>query len=91
RFSGGTKGASIGHISPEASEGGLIAIVKEKDEIIINIPDKKIELNISDQEIETRFKSYEKPEPKIKHGYLARYARQVTSAADGAIFKQENK
>ncbi len=87
RFSGGTKGASIGHISPEASEGGLIAIVKENDEIIINIPDKKIELNLSDQEIETRFKNFKKPEPKIKHGYLARYAKQVTSAANGAIFK----
>ncbi|MCD4742031.1 MAG: dihydroxy-acid dehydratase, partial [Desulfobacteraceae bacterium] len=87
RFSGGTKGASIGHISPEASEGGLIAIVKENDEIIINIPDKKIELNISDEQIEARFKNFKKPEPKIQHGYLARYARQVTSAANGAIYK----
>lgn len=89
RFSGGTKGASIGHISPEASEGGLIAVVQENDEIIINIPDKKIALNISDQEIKTRFDTFKKPEPKIKHGYLARYARQVTSAANGAIFKNE--
>jgi dihydroxy-acid dehydratase len=88
RFSGGTKGASIGHISPEASEGGMIAIVQENDEIIINIPDKKIELNLSDQEIETRFKNFKKPEPKIKHGYLARYATQVTSAANGAIFRK---
>ena len=90
RFSGGTKGASIGHISPEASEGGIIAVVQENDEIIINIPDKEITLNISDQEIETRLKNLKKPEPKIKHGYLARYAKQVTSAANGAIFKKEN-
>jgi dihydroxy-acid dehydratase len=91
RFSGGTKGASIGHISPEASEGGLIAIVQNNDEIIINIPDKKIELNLSDQEIEKRYKDFIKPEPKIKHGYLARYATQVTSAANGAIFKKREE
>ncbi len=91
RFSGGTKGASIGHISPEASEKGLIAIVKENDEIIINIPDKTIELKISDNEIKKRFKKYIKPEPKIKHGYLARYANQVTSAANGAIFKKQGE
>ncbi len=88
RFSGGTKGAAIGHISPEASEGGVIAIVQENDEIIINIPDKSIELNVTDQEIKTRLKNFKKPEPKIKHGYLARYAEQVTSAANGAIFKK---
>jgi len=88
RFSGGTKGAAIGHISPEASEGGVIAIVQENDEIIINIPGKSIELNVTDQEIKTRLKNFKKPEPKIKHGYLARYAEQVTSAANGAIFKK---
>ena len=90
RFSGGTKGAAIGHISPEASEDGVIAIIQENDEIVINIPDKTIELKCTNQEIESRFKNLIKPEPKIKHGFLARYAKQVTSAANGAIFQTSN-
>ncbi len=89
RFSGGTRGAAIGHISPEASQGGPIAIIEENDEIIIDIPGKKLELNITDQEIKTRLKNLKKPEPKIKKGYLARYAKQVSSAANGAIFKKQ--
>ncbi|RLB90189.1 MAG: dihydroxy-acid dehydratase, partial [Deltaproteobacteria bacterium] len=87
RFSGGTKGASIGHVSPEATQGGLIAIVQEKDEIRINIPSKQIELMVSEQEIAKRFTQWEKPVPKIKKGYMARYARMVSSAGNGAIFK----
>jgi len=87
RFSGGTKGASIGHVSPEATQGGLIAIVQEKDEIRINIPSKQIELMVSEQEIAKRFTQWEKPAPKIKKGYMARYARMVSSAGNGAIFK----
>ena len=87
RFSGGTKGASIGHISPEAADGGLIAIVQENDPIKIDIPAKSIELMVPDDEIARRFSSWSKPEPKIKHGYMARYARLVSSAGDGAIFK----
>ncbi len=87
RFSGGSRGASIGHISPEAAEGGLIAVIKENDPIKINIPEKTLELMVDDQEIKARFKEWQKPEPKIKKGYMARYARQVSSAGHGAVFK----
>ncbi len=87
RFSGGTKGASIGHISPEAAEGGLIAVIEENDQIKIDIPSKTIELLVSQDEIENRFSKWQKPEPKIKKGYMARYARMVSSAGNGAIFK----
>ncbi len=86
RFSGGSKGASIGHISPEAAEGGLIAIVKENDQIKIDIPAKTIELLVVEKQIATRFAQWKKPEPKIKTGYMARYARMVSSAGNGAIF-----
>ena len=87
RFSGGTKGASIGHISPEAAQGGLIAIIEESDPIKIDIPSKTIELLISKEEIAKRFSGWSKPEPKIKTGYMARYAKMVSSAGNGAIFK----
>ncbi len=87
RFSGGTKGASIGHISPEAAQGGLIAIIEESDQIKIDIPSKTIELLISKEEIAKRFSGWRKPEPKIKTGYMARYAKMVSSAGNGAIFK----
>lgn len=87
RFSGGTKGASIGHVSPEATQGGLIAVVNENDQIKIDIPNKTIELLVSKDEINNRFSKWEKPEPKIKTGYMARYARMVSSAGNGAIFK----
>lgn len=87
RFSGGTKGACIGHVSPEAAQGGLIAIVKENDQIKINIKNKTIELLVSEKEIKKRFTTWKKPEPKIKTGYMARYAQMVSSACDGAIFK----
>jgi len=87
RFSGGTKGASIGHISPEAAQGGLIAIIEESDQIKIDIPSKSIELLISKEEIAKRFSDWRKPEPKIKTGYMARYAKMVSSAGNGAIFK----
>ncbi|MCP3944592.1 MAG: dihydroxy-acid dehydratase [Desulfobacteraceae bacterium] len=87
RFSGGTKGASIGHISPEAAQGGLLAIIEEKDEIRIDIPSKTIELMVSQEEIAQRFTKWKKPEPKIKKGYMARYAKMVSSAGNGAIFK----
>ena len=87
RFSGATRGASIGHISPEAQAGGPICIVKEGDLIEINIPERKINLLISDEEIKERMKNWNPPETKIKEGYLARYARLVTSAAKGAVLK----
>ncbi len=87
RFSGATKGASIGHVSPEAAQGGLMAIVEEGDQIKIDIPAKSIELMVSEEVIKARFESWEKPEPKIKTGYMARYAAMVSSAGNGAIFK----
>ncbi|MCP4670179.1 MAG: dihydroxy-acid dehydratase, partial [Desulfobacula sp.] len=86
RFSGGTKGASIGHISPEAAQGGLIAIIQENDQIKIDIPAKTIELLISKEEIDKRFLKWKKPEPKINTGYMARYAKMVSSAGNGAVF-----
>jgi dihydroxy-acid dehydratase len=85
RFSGGTRGPCIGHVSPEAMEGGPIAIVKNGDRISIDIPKRKIEVLISAQEIKARLAVWKKPQPKIKHGYLSRYAKLVSSAASGAI------
>lgn len=87
RFSGGTQGAAIGHISPEAAEGGPIALVKEGDIIAIDIPAKILELKVSDKELEKRRKALKPFTPAITSGYLARYARLVTSASTGAIFK----
>jgi len=87
RFSGATRGASIGHVSPEAALGGNIALVKEGDTISIDIPSCKIELLVSDAELEARRKNWVCPEPRIKTGYLERYARLVTSAAQGAILQ----
>lgn len=87
RFSGGTKGASIGHISPEAMEGGLLAALTEGDIISIDIPAKTIELMVDEETINKRLSVWIRPEPKIKTGYLARYAKQVSSAGNGAVFK----
>ncbi|BAI81124.1 dihydroxy-acid dehydratase [Deferribacter desulfuricans SSM1] len=88
RFSGGTRGPCIGHISPEAAEGGVIGLVEDGDEIYINIPERKIELLVSEEELEKRRRNWVKPEPKIKTGYLYKYALNVSSAAEGAIFKK---
>lgn len=85
RFSGGTRGAAIGHISPEAAHGGPIALIQDGDEIEIDIPNKRVDLKISDEEFEKRRKQWQPPEQKISEGYLARYADRVTSAARGAI------
>lgn len=85
RFSGGTRGAAIGHVSPEAAHGGPIALVQDGDEISIDIPNKRIDLRISTEEFEIRKKLWKQPKPKITEGYLARYAAQVSSAAQGAI------
>jgi len=87
RFSGGSRGAAIGHISPEAQEGGSIAIIKDGDIINIDIPNKKLNVELSQQEIENRLKTWKMPDYKIKEGYLYRYAQQVTSANTGAVFK----
>ncbi len=87
RFSGGTRGPCIGHIAPEAQVGGPLAIVKDGDQVLIDISKKKLELDISKREIENRFLRWSPPEPKVKKGYLARYARLVTSASKGAVFE----
>ncbi len=87
RFSGGTRGAAIGHISPEAMQKGPIAIVQDGDLISIDIPAKKLTLKVSDQEIEERLSKWSPPQPKITHGYMARYARMVSSASEGAVVK----
>ena len=87
RFSGGTRGAAIGHISPEAAEGGPVALVKEGDTIVIDIPKKTITLKVSSDELKKRQKAFKPRPPAIKSGYLARYASLVTSASTGAIFR----
>ncbi|MDD3248893.1 MAG: dihydroxy-acid dehydratase [Smithellaceae bacterium] len=87
RFSGGTQGAAIGHISPEAAEGGPIALVKEGDVIAIDIPAKKLTLKVAGAELEKRRKALKPWRPAITSGYLARYAKMVTSASTGAVFK----
>jgi dihydroxy-acid dehydratase len=87
RFSGGTRGPSIGHISPEAMEGGPIAIVRDGDIINIDIPKRRLDLLISDKEIKERFKKLRPLKPRITRGWLARYAKFVTSASTGAIMK----
>lgn len=87
RFSGATKGASIGHISPEAMAGGPLAIVNEGDIIEIDINNNKINLLVEDEEIKERLKNWKAPEIKIKEGYLSRYAKLVTSASKGAVLE----
>jgi dihydroxy-acid dehydratase len=87
RFSGATKGASIGHISPEAQAGGPICIIEEGDIIEINIPENKIKLLVKDGEIANRMKKWSPPDIKIKEGYLVRYSRLVSSAARGAVLE----
>ena len=87
RFSGATRGASIGHVSPEAASGGNIALVHEGDIISIDINNYSITLKVSDEELSERRKNWKPNEPKIKTGYLARYARLVTSADKGAILE----
>lgn len=87
RFSGATRGIAIGHISPEAAEGGPIAYVKDGDEIIIDLLSRSITVSINSEEFDERKKSFILPEPKVKTGYLARYAKLVTSANTGGILK----
>jgi dihydroxy-acid dehydratase len=85
RFSGGTRGPCIGHISPEAAEGGPIALVEEGDRILLDIPKRRLELLIDDETLAARRGNWQPPAPKIKTGWLARYAKVVTSANTGAI------
>ena len=87
RFSGASRGASIGHISPEAAVGGPIALVKEGDTIRINIPENKLELAVSDEELARRKAEWQPREPKVNTGYLARYAAMVTSGNRGAVLE----
>ncbi|NLD35412.1 MAG: dihydroxy-acid dehydratase [Desulfatiglans sp.] len=88
RFSGGTRGAAIGHVSPEAQEGGPIGILMEGDIIEINIPARTLNVKLTDEEIKKRSAEWKRPDYKVKIGYLYRYAKQVTSANTGAIFKE---
>ena len=87
RFSGASRGAAIGHVSPEAASGGPIGLVREGDTIEIDIPNASIHLAVSDDELAARKAAYVQPEPNIKTGWLARYARLVTSANLGAVLK----
>lgn len=87
RFSGASRGACVGHISPEAMEGGPIALVHDGDLITVDVPNRKLELHVSDEELAKRKSLWTPPEPKVKTGYLSRYARLVTSANTGAVLK----
>jgi dihydroxy-acid dehydratase len=87
RFSGGTRGAAIGHVSPEAMEGGPIAAVKTGDIIRIDIKNKKIDVLLTKQEIKQRLSKWKAPKPKVTTGCLSRYAQRVSSADEGAILK----
>jgi dihydroxy-acid dehydratase len=89
RFSGGTRGPCIGHVSPEAAEGGPIALVEEGDRILLDIPARRLELLVDEQTLSERRSKWRAPEPKIKTGWLARYAKVVTSAYTGAITTAE--
>jgi dihydroxy-acid dehydratase len=88
RFSGGTRGAAIGHVSPEAAEKGPIAALRNGDMININIPDHKLEVELSQKELKQRLASLPSFEPKIKTGYLKRYSDKVSSASTGAVFAE---
>jgi dihydroxy-acid dehydratase len=85
RFSGGTHGLVVGHVAPEARVGGPIAFVKDGDKVTIDGDGKKLTLEVSDSELEKRRKGWTKPEPREKRGVLAKYARTVKSASEGAV------
>ena len=88
RFSGGTRGASIGHISPEAAAGGTIALVEEGDRIQIDIPERKLELLVSEEELQKRRQNWQAPQKEIRSSFLKRYAEQASSASSGAVFQK---
>lgn len=85
RFSGASRGAAIGHVSPEAASGGNIALLREGDMVEIDIPAGTLNVRLCDNELEERRKSWQPPEPRVKKGYLSRYARMVSSASEGAV------
>jgi dihydroxy-acid dehydratase len=89
RFSGTNNGCFVGHVSPEAAEGGPIAIVEDGDTITIDVPNRRLHLHVSDEEIEARLARWQRPEPKFKRGYLALYARLAESADKGAIIRHK--
>lgn len=91
RFSGASRGASIGHVCPEAARGGNIGLIEEGDIIDIDIPGASINVRVSDEVLDERRKNYKQPEPKIKSGWLSRYAKLVDSAAKGAVMKSADK
>jgi dihydroxy-acid dehydratase len=88
RFSGATRGAAIGHISPEAAFGGLLAVVRDHDPIRIDIPNRTLTLDLPEDEIARRLESLPLWQPPIRTGYLRRYAQAVTSASTGAVFRE---
>lgn len=88
RFSGATRGPCIGHVSPEAAVGGVIALVEDGDMITIDIPGRRIDLEVSKEELQRRRRAWRPPEPRVERGYLSRYAAMVTSADKGAILKR---
>jgi dihydroxy-acid dehydratase len=87
RFSGTNNGCFVGHVSPEAAEGGPIAAIQDGDTITIDIPDRRLLLHVPDEEMEARLARWRRPEPKFKRGYLALYARLAESADKGAIIR----
>ena len=88
RFSGASRGAAIGHVSPEAAAGGPIAALRQGDMIEINIPQRSLNVQLTDEEIRKRIAALPAFEAKVKHGYLARYAQMVSSADRGAVFQR---
>ena len=88
RFSGATKGAAIGHVSPEAVGGGPIAALRDGDTIVIDIPNRRIDVDLTEEEIGRRLSQLPEFDPKIKTGFLRRYAERVTSASRGAVFER---
>ena len=87
RFSGATRGAAIGHVSPEAAVGGNIALIEEGDIVEIDIPANTININVSDEVLEERRKNWKPREPRITTGYLSRYAKLVSSGCTGAVLE----
>ena len=87
RFSGASRGASIGHVSPEAAVGGPIALIEEGDIIAIDIPYMKLDVKVAEEELEARKAKWQPREPKVTSGYLARYASMVTSGNRGAVLE----
>jgi dihydroxy-acid dehydratase len=87
RFSGGTRGACIGHVSPEAAEGGTIGLLKEGDLIEIDIPNNKLAVQLSDEELAERRRAWTPPAPRFTKGWLSRYAKMATNASNGAVLQ----